>query len=143
MKNTLWVLGAMTATALSSCAADSHGSDAIEPPAPEDIFQDRDGDGVIGDPGSVDNGGREPILETLYFFDDQRLKALCLWPDADSFDDYFEIDVSTGEVFIARGTASIATEEECPADGIATGPLHEELFPSSWCRRPNCEPVAD
>jgi hypothetical protein len=136
MKHELALLVAMTATALSACAADAHGAEPIEPPPLEDIFRDINDDGQVGDPYQVDiapNG--DPIYETRYIFDDTRLRELCLRPDADSFDDYEEVD-SNGNVIIPRGTTPVSTE--CPADGIVTGPLHEELLPSSWCRIEGC-----
>lgn len=80
-------------------------------------------------------------FETRFLFDDARLRALCLLPDADSFDDYEEVDSQTGRVIIPRGTTPLSTS--CPADGTTTGPLHDELFPSSWCRIENCTPQDD
>jgi len=120
---------------LDSGAGDSgppaSGPEPVEPPALEDIFRDINGDGVVGDV-------LEPGGERAFFFDDARLRALCLVPDADSFDDYEEVDPTSGCVIVPRTTPLSTT---CPADGIATGPLHEELLPSSWCRINNCEPV--
>jgi hypothetical protein len=75
----------------------------------------------------------QPITETRYFFDDALFRSLCVVPDADSFDDYEEM---TGEVLVPRG--SKPRSEDCEADGIVTGPMHEELYPSSWCRVDGC-----
>jgi hypothetical protein len=137
MKNELARIAFMTATALSGCAADSPGSEPIEPPPIDDIFLDLNGDGQAGDPFQVAIGPQgRPVFETRYLFDDTRLRELCLRPDADSFDDYEEVDPVSGEVFVARGTTPISTE--CPGDGIVTGPQHEELLPSSWCRIEGC-----
>jgi hypothetical protein len=136
MKNELTHLAVITATAFAGCAADAHGAEPIEPPPIEDIFVDANLDGLVGDPYQVDTAPNgDPIYETRYLFDDTRLRELCLRPDADSFDDYEEVD-SNGSVIIPRGTTPVSTE--CPADGVVTGPLHEELLPSSWCRIEDC-----
>lgn len=137
MKHSRWLVAAMTAAALSGCAADSGGTEPIVPPAFEDIFLDVNQDGMVGDPYQIDTAPNgDPIYETRYLFDDTRLRELCLRPDADSFDDYEEVDAVSGEVIIPRGTTPVSTM--CPADGIVTGPLHEELLPSSWCRIEGC-----
>lgn len=145
MKNTVLSLALASAAALFGCADSSDGAGPIVPPPIEDIFIDGNQDGVVGDPYVVyDSSGRpveetpggELLYETLYLFDDVRMRELCLWPDADSFDDYEEI-AADGTVIIPRGTTPVSTN--CPADGIVTGPMHEELLPSSWCRIEDCE----
>lgn len=133
MKNVpLALLGAL---ALSGCASSDDGDEPITPPAIEDVFVDQDADGMIGGLVQVGEMDGQPIFETRYLFDDTRLRELCVWPDADSFDDYEERDAD-GNVIVPRGVTPVS--DDCPADGIVTGPLHEELYPSSWCRIAGC-----
>lgn len=109
--------------------------DAIEPPPPGAIFT------RFQVPVAFAMDGTPIRFETRFLFDDARLRALCLLPDADSFDDYEEVDPTSDQVIIPRGTTPLSTS--CPADGIVTGPLHDELFPSSWCRIEHCTPGDD
>lgn len=114
---------------------DMNEGDEIEPPPPDAIFI------RFQVPVEFAMDGTPIRFETRFLFDDERLRALCLLPDADSFDDYEEVDSQTGRVIIPRGTTPLSTS--CPADGTTTGPLHDELFPSSWCRIENCTPEED
>jgi len=50
------------------------------------------------------------------------------------------IDPNTGQITIHRGTTPFT--QDCEADGIATGPMHDELYPSKWCKKKNCTPKA-
>lgn len=127
MSSKLWVF-AWVGAALTGCADD--GTDPVVPPAEEDIFIE------VEVPIDFDLNGQPTAFETRYFLDDTLFRELCILPDADSFDDYEELDPSTGEVIIERGTVPVS--DKCPADGIVTGPMHEELYPSSWCRRQDC-----
>jgi hypothetical protein len=116
---------------LGACAdSDTAGAPGtVEPPPQDRIF-------ITSDVTVDTDAGGQPITETRYFFDDVLFRSLCVVPDADSFDDYEEIDNATGEVLVPRGERPLS--EDCEADGIVTGPMHEELYPSSWCRVEGC-----
>jgi hypothetical protein len=131
--------------ALAGCD-EGHEVDAVDaappkpkvaPPPMELIFEvielqkDVNGDGQLD--GQDHDASGMPILETRYFFNDAYLTSVCLIPDQDSFDDYENVELGIG-----RGTTPLATG--CRADGIVTGPLHDELYPSKWCNKPSCVP---
>jgi hypothetical protein len=118
-----------------SCAADDATTEPNRP-AINRMFIGADASGVSGwieDPiAYVMAGGR-------VFFDD----TSCWIPDADSFDDYEDVNLG-----IPRGTTPVSLS--CAADGIETGPLQFEasgdpmdLLPSRWCpsMRADCMPV--
>lgn len=121
-----WRALAILGACLGGCAdSDTTASvDSVEPPPQDRIFM------------TADVAVGQSMTETRYFFDDALFRSLCVVPDADSFDDYEEIDTATGEVIVPRGSMPIS--EDCPADGIVTGPMHEVLYPSSWCRVEGC-----
>jgi hypothetical protein len=118
---------------------DAGGADAaeiaqgVEPPPMERIFTrveapvDVDGNGMFDD---VDTNG-VPVTEILFYFDIEAFEELCVVPDADSFDDYENVDLG-----IPRGVTPVSVD--CRRDGIITGPMHEELYPSKWCRIRDC-----
>lgn len=85
------------------------GMEASSTPAPDEVFQ-----------GVVQSDGRMFIL-----FNDQSAYV----PDADSFDDYQDID-SLGRVIVTPGTVPVSTA--CAADGTET--MAPEL-PSKYCVR--------
>ena len=106
-------------------------------PSASEIFQDRNKDGMPGDPFEIyDNMGMLIGTETRYLFDDTSGWV----PDADSFDDYEEYDPDTGMLIIPRATTPVSTQ--CEADGTATGPMlpgstspYPTIEPSSYCVR--------
>lgn len=130
MKGELRAL-AILGACLGACGESSDGgADPIEPPPEEAIFRE------VEAPATFDAQGNVLTTETLLFFDDALFHDLCIVPDADSFDDYEETDSATGAVIVPRGTTPVS--EECEADGIVTGPMHDELYPSKWCRIEGC-----
>jgi hypothetical protein len=84
-----------------------------------EIFLDNDPE-VMPGPGflypiAFDMNNQPTEFETRYLFDDTSGWV----PDADSFDDYEEIDAN-GRVIIPRASTPVSTQ--CEADGTETGP---------------------
>jgi len=122
---------ALIGLGLGGCAdSRDDGATPIQPPPQEAIFRE------VEAAATFDAQGNALTTETRLFFDDALFHDLCIEPDADSFDDYEEIDSATGAAIVPRGTTPIS--ERCEADGIVTGPMHEELYPSKWCRIEGC-----
>jgi len=67
--------------------------------------------------GVPDDFNGDGMPDNKFLFNDQGARI----PDADSFDDYEEVDWQTNTVTIPRATLPVS--ETCAADGIATGPL--------------------
>jgi hypothetical protein len=93
-------------------------------------FVDHNGDGQvdINDAfdfdmdGVPDDFNGDGLPDNRFYFDDR-----AAWlPDADSFDDYENLELG-----IPRGVTPVPGD--CPADGIATGPL--DLFDAAGRRR--------
>lgn len=142
-------LGALVvAIAWSTACGGEDAETMVEGPPTEELFVSQQ-----VPCGFPDQNGERVETCLRLFFSDTVLKAWCVVPDADSFDDYEEyredpngavaIDPQTGLpiVVVPRGKTPAAGSEDCEADGIVTGPDGDDYYPSKFCRTPGCKPT--
>ena len=99
------------------------------------VETDSNGDGFIDAKDDLDQDGTVDTA-TRYLFNEETFDKYCVVPDADSFDDLESVDPNTGRIEIPRGITPVV--RYCEADGIETGPMHDELYPSKWCKKHGC-----